>query len=135
MANLSDFNNKGYSLKNGKLVKDKKPYNKYRNSKITVDEITFDSVKEAEYYGKLKLRKKSGEIIDFEMQVKMPIEINGIHICYYLLDFKVLYPDGSIDFIDIKGKDKKSGKFITTDVFKLKKKLVEAFYKIKIKMV
>ncbi len=135
MDNLDFFNKKGYSLKNGKLVKNKKPYNKYRNSKKKVDEITFDSIKEAEYYGKLKLLKKSGEIDDFKIQVRLPIEINGVHICYYVLDFQIFYPDGSVEFIDIKGKDKKSGKFITTDVFKLKKKLVEAFYKVKIKMV
>jgi len=38
-------------------------------------------------------------------------------------------------YIDIKGKDKKSNKFIKTGVFALKKRLVEAIYNIKIKMV
>jgi hypothetical protein len=134
MTDLKDFEKKGFHLVNGKLVK-KQAYNKYRNTKTEVDDIKFDSKKESEYYGKLKLLKRSGEIIDFKRQVKMPITINDIHIANYILDFEVHYPDKSIEYIDIKGQDKKSGKFITTDIFKLKKKLVEAIYKIKIKMI
>ena len=65
----------------------------------------------------------------------MPIEINGIHIAYYIIDFKVYYPNGNIKHIDIKAKDKKTNKWITTDVFKLKKKLIEAIYKIKIELI
>ncbi len=134
MAKLGDFQKKGFSLVDGKLSKNKK-YNKYRNTKTIVDDIKFDSIKESEYYGKLRLLKLSGDIIDFKMQVKMPVEINGIFICNYILDFEITYPNGNIEYIDVKAKDKQSGKFISTDVFKLKKKLVEAVYNIKIKMV
>jgi len=134
MKNIKDLEKQGYILKNGRLVK-KSKYNKYRNTKKSVDGLSFDSTKEAEYYTQLKLLKKSKEITKFERQVKMPIEVNGVHIAYYVLDFKVYYPDGNIRYVDVKGKDKKSGKWITTDVFKLKKKLVEAIYKIKIELI
>jgi hypothetical protein len=135
--NLSDWADKGYIMKDGQLVKansQKKKGSKYRNTKVIIDDITFHSTKEGMYYTRLKLLKKSGEVKDFKMQVKYPVEINGVHITNYLLDFEVEYPDGRIEYIDVKGYDKKTEKFITTDVFKLKKKMVEAIYNIEIKL-
>jgi hypothetical protein len=139
-----DWEAKGFKMESGKLVPvkkvlasnnvPKKPYNKYGNRKIIIDEITFDSEKEGRYYERLKLLKLSGEIKDFKRQVKYDIAINGIHIAYYILDFEVENPDGIKEYIDVKALTKQ-GKWITTDVFSLKKKLVEAIYKIKIKLV
>lgn len=132
--NIKDLEKEGFILKNGKWVK-KRSYNKYRNTKTKIDGINFDSQKEADYYSTLKLLERAKEIVKFERQVKMPIEVNNIHIAYYVLDFKVYYPNGNIKHIDIKAKDKKTNKWITTDVFKLKKKLIEAIYKIKIELI
>jgi hypothetical protein len=132
--NIKDLQEQGYVLKNGNWVK-KGSYNKYRNSKKKVDDIIFDSEKEANYYSQLKILERAKEIIKFEHQVKMPIEINGVHIAFYILDFQVFYPDGIIRYIDIKALDKKTNKWITTDVFKIKKKLIEAIYKIKIELI
>tara|TARA_R110002153_G_scaffold191945_1_gene345256 strand:+ start:222 stop:623 length:402 start_codon:yes stop_codon:yes gene_type:complete len=129
--NIKDLEKEGFILQNGKWVK-KRSYNKYRNTKTKIDGINFDSQKEANYYSQLKLLERANEILKFERQVKMPIEVNGFHIAFYILDFKVYYPCGNIEHIDIKAKDKKTNKWITTDVFKLKKKLIEAIYKIKI---
>ena len=98
--NIKDLKKEGFILKNGKWVK-KGSYNKYRNTKKKVDGISFDSEKEANYYSQLILLEKAKEITKFERQVKMPIEVNDIHIAYYILDFKVYYPDGSIKYIDI----------------------------------
>ena len=42
---------------------------KYRNRKVTVDGITFDSVKEANRWQELKLLEKAGEIYDLQRQV------------------------------------------------------------------
>jgi DNA-binding protein len=69
------------------------------------------------------------------MQVKYNITVNKIHIANYFLDFLVENNDGSFDYIDIKGKDTKTNKFVKTGVFALKKRLVEAIYGIKISMV
>lgn len=44
--------------------------NKYKNKKVVVDGITFDSKKEARRYSDLKLLEQSGEIHDLERQVK-----------------------------------------------------------------
>jgi hypothetical protein len=131
--NVNDFKKK-FSLKDGKVV-DKTKSSKFGNTKNEIDGHTFDSIKEGEFYGSLKIKKNAGLIKDFKIQVKYDILVNNIHIAYYYLDFQIENNDGSFEYIDIKGKDKKSNKFIKTGVFALKKRLVEAIYNIKIKMV
>lgn len=132
--NLDDFKKRGFILKNGKFISKSKS-SKYGNNKVEVDGFLFDSTKEANYYSRLKMLKKGKEILDFERQVKFPIEVNNIHISNYFLDFKIVNLDNSIEYIDVKGQDAKTKKWITTDVFALKKKLVEAIYGITIKIV
>ena len=130
---VNEFRKK-FSLKDGKVV-NKTKSSKFNNVKSEIDGHTFDSNKEAEFYGSLKIKKNAGLIKDFNMQVQYDILVNNIHIAYYYLDFKIENNDGSFEYIDIKGKDKKSNKFIKTGVFALKKRLVEAIYHIKITMV
>ena len=54
------------------LEKPKKKF-KYRNIKVVVDGIKFDSKKEADYYGKLKMKEKAGLISDLKLQVKFKL--------------------------------------------------------------
>lgn len=130
---VNEFKKK-FSLKDGKVV-NKTKSSKFNNVKSEIDGHIFDSNKEAEFYGSLKLKKKAGLIKDFKIQVQYDILVNNIHIAYYYLDFQIENNDGSFEYIDIKGKDKKSNKFIKTGVFALKKRLVEAIYNIKITMI
>ena len=130
---VNEFKKK-FSLKGGKVV-NKTKSSKFNNVKVEIDGHIFDSIKEGEFYGNLTIKKNAGLIIDFRSQVKYDIVVNGIHIAYYYLDFEVQNNDGSFEHIDIKGKDKKTNKFIKTGVFALKKRLVEAIYNIKIIMV
>lgn len=130
--NINDFTKK-YRLQNG-LVVNKSKKSKYNNVKVDIDGHKFDSLKEAEFYGSLKLKKQSKLIKDFKLQVKYDISVNDIHIANYFLDFLVENNDGSFEYIDIKGKNSKTNKFIKTSVFALKKRLVEAIYGIKITM-
>jgi hypothetical protein len=131
--NLEDFKKK-FSLKDGKVV-NKTKSSKFNNVKSEIDGHIFDSKKESEFYGSLKLKKQAGLIKDFKMQVKYDIVVNDIHIANYFLDFLVVNNDDTIEYIDIKGKDSKTNKFIKTGVFALKKRLVEAIYNIKISMI
>jgi hypothetical protein len=131
--NVDDFKKK-FSLKDGKVVKKTKS-SKFNNVKVEIDGHTFDSIKEGEFYGSLKIKKKAGLIKDFKIQVQYDIMVNNIHIAYYYLDFLIENNDGSFEYIDIKGKDSKTKKFIKTGVFALKKRLVEAIYGIKISMI
>ena len=130
---VNEFKNK-FSLKDGRVV-NKNKSSKFNNKKSLIDGHTFDSIKEGEFYGSLKLKKQAGLIKDFQMQVQYDIIVNNIHIAYYYLDFQIENNDGSFEYIDIKGKDKKSNKFIKTSVFAIKKRLVEALYHIKITIV
>lgn len=99
--------------------------NKMRNIKTVVDDIVFDSKLEAEYYRQLKWQIMAGTIKSFELQVPFLIEINKMRICKYYADFVITNLDGTKEVIDTKG-------FITP-LYRLKKKLVEAVYNIKIK--
>ena len=47
--------------------------NKYHNKKVTVDGITFDSVKEARRYSELILLQRAGKIKDLRRQVKFEL--------------------------------------------------------------
>lgn len=54
------------SLKAYKNITSKK--SKYKNKKVIIDGIKFDSIKEANYYKNLILLKKAGHVIDFKLQ-------------------------------------------------------------------
>lgn len=106
----------------------KEKYNKFKNSKVVVDGITFDSRHEANYYGILKYRLKAGEIKSFERQKDFPFVVNGMLVCRYKADFVVTYPDGSIQVIDTKSEFSRK-----EPVYRIKFKLMQAVYGITIK--
>ena len=101
---------------------------KYRAIKTEVDGIMFDSKKEAGRYVELKKRLDAGIIQDLKLQPKFDCIINGKKICTYRADFEYLLvdeigPQGQISYYvveDVKG--------FKTDVYRLKKKLVEALF-------
>jgi len=104
---------------------------KYGNIKTEYNGNSFMSKKEANYAQTLDLLKKAknpaDQVVSYEIQVPYLIEINNKKICKYLADFKVLYADGHIEVVDVKG--------FRTNIYKLKKKMVEATYGIEIKEV
>ncbi len=87
-----------------------------------IDEFYFDSKKEAEYFGKLKILQKANEILFFLRQVPLDLP-GGIK---YKVDFVEFHTDGSIHFVDIKG--------FMTPLAKNKIKQVENLYPIKIEI-
>jgi hypothetical protein len=104
--------------------------NKYRNKKTVVDNVTFDSMKEAARYQQLKLMVKGGYVKDLELQPSYPIFINKRRICTYKADFKYQFKQGDewqevIE--DVKG--------MKTPTYRLKKKLMLAVHGIEIKEV
>lgn len=97
--------------------------NKYGAVKTTVDNIRFDSKRESERYSELKLLFKNGHIHNLEIQPRFDFKIDGKHMFTYRGDFA--YFDGDRRIIeDCKG--------VRTAVYKLKKKLIEAQFKIKV---
>lgn len=99
---------------------------KYGNKKTVVDNITFDSMKEAGRYSDLKLLLKVGKIRDLELQPKFPIVVEGQKICTYRGDFSYIDNDTGLGVVeDVKG--------MKTAVYNLKKKLVRACHGIEIR--
>lgn len=96
-----------------------KSKSKYGNKKVVIDGIKFDSKREAQRYGALQLMLKAGLISNLRMQVPYQIVINGKKCFKYLADF--VYDDGGKEIIeDVKG--------FRTPLYRLKKKIVEAWF-------
>lgn len=98
--------------------------NKYGNKKTVVDGIKFDSKKEAARWGILQLRERAGEIEHLELQPTYPIEVNGVHICKYIADFRYR-EKRKLVVEDCKG--------MKTRIYSIKRKLMKAVYGIEIK--
>lgn len=111
-----------------KIVKGAKKPQKYRNHKITVNGMTFDSKAEYRYYLKLQQLQASGEVESFEHQ-KTFLLFDGFRKngkkyqdITYKADFFVTYANGEQVVIDVKGQDK------VTAEFAIKFKLFHARY-------
>lgn len=60
---------------------------KFRNRRVEVDGLKFDSVKESKRWAELQFMERAGEIKNLQRQVRIPIVINGIKVCTYVADF------------------------------------------------
>jgi hypothetical protein len=87
------------------------------------DGIKFPSKLEARYYAKLKLLEKAGEVLFFLRQTPFHLP-GGIK---YVVDFVVFHANGTVEFVDTKGKD--------TPLSLTKRKQVEDLYPIEIQIV
>jgi hypothetical protein len=105
-------------------------YSKYKNKKVTIDGIEFDSIKEGNRYAELKLLEKVGIIKDLELQPKFELipkyKIGGrsVRKMEYVADFKYI-ENGKVVIEDVKG--------MKTEVYKIKKKLFEFQYGIEVR--
>mgnify|MGYP005816052747 CR=1 FL=1 len=125
-----------------------KPH-KYHAQATEVDGIRFDSKAEASRYVELKLLVKAGEISGLQLQVRVPLEVNGHKIGVYVADFVYLskVTDGQGDprlpFGNMQSWNKDDGVFspfsviedvkgVLTPIYKWKKKHVKAQYGIEI---
>lgn len=100
-----------------------KPKHKFGAKKCERDGKKFPSLLERRYYDTLKLRQQIGEVLFFLCQVPFDLP-GGIK---YWCDFQVFLSDGSVEFVDTKGRD--------TQVSLNKRKQVEAIYPVEIKIV
>ena len=98
-------------------------FRKYNARPSFVDGLRFASAKEADRYRVLRDLAAVGAIRFLQLQPRFPIVVNGIHCGCYVADFRYLCR-GRIVVEDVKG--------VRTPTYKLKKRLVEALYKIEI---
>ena len=108
--------------------------NKFKNKKVIHDGIKFDSKMEKDYYEHLIHLQNTGVVTQFFMQRKFLLteaytrnDGSRVLASNYIADFEVHYYDGRVEVIDVKGKE--------TDLFKLKRKIVESKYGFDLKLV
>ena len=97
---------------------------KYGNTRTSYGGREFSSKREAEHAMVLDALKRAKDpkqrVVEIDYQHRMPLVVNGQKVCTYVCDFRVTFADGHIEIHDAKG--------YATDVYKLKKKLVQAVY-------
>lgn len=77
--------------------------NKYGAVPTFLAGIRYDSKVEAAHGAKLELLQKAGEVLSFERQVKIPLEVNGELVTTFRCDFLVHYADGRHVYEEVKG--------------------------------
>lgn len=95
-------------------------WHKFKAKRTEADGIKFASKRESEYYQKLCLAQKAGDLIFFLRQVPFYLPGNVRYVC----DFTEFWADGTVRFTDVKG--------FRTPQYVSKKKMVEALYPVKI---
>jgi hypothetical protein len=93
---------------------------KFHNRSSEYNGYIYMSALEMRYAVELDWRLKAKEIVSWERQVKLDLQVNGQHMCNYYIDFVEHYPDGSRQFTEIKGAE--------TDLWRLKWKIFEATF-------
>ena len=103
--------------------------NKYRNTKIIIDGIEFDSKKEGLRYKELRLLERAGLITDLKMQTSFELQPsfkrNGktIRAITYKADFDYMTKDGRHIIEDVKSPATEKDK-----VYRLKRKMFQYKY-------
>lgn len=94
---------------------------KFNNKPTFVDEIRFDSKKEAQRYVDLKWLEKAGQIHNLELQPSFDLMVNGVKVGRYVADFRYLDLSNNETIVeDVKSPATK------TPVYRLKKKIMAA---------
>ena len=96
---------------------------KYGAVPTTLDGLRFASKAEARRYQDLKLMEAAGEIAYLECHPCFPLIVNGVKVGTYIADF-MYWQEGRRVVEDVKG--------VRTQVYALKKKLVQALYGIEV---
>lgn len=106
---------------------------KYGNKRTVVDGQTFDSMREAEHFRELLIRKHATapdqRIVTIELQPRFELHaLGGAHTCDYVADFRVTYENGIVEVIDVKSPVTRK-----LSTYRIKKKWMRAEYGIIIK--
>lgn len=114
-------------LKPGQQVKEKP--SKYKNKKVIINDIPFDSIGEGNRYKELLILETAGKICDLRLQVRFKFigkKFTGEEkIMHYIADFVYFEQGVGIVVEDFKG--------YKTEVYEEKKKLMKLYWNIDIK--
>lgn len=104
-----------------------KRWQKYGAKRVKLDGFLFDSKKEANRYGELKLLELRGEICNLEVHPRFPLVVNGVLVCTYVADFRYVNLKPRLPRLTVE-----DTKGVRTQLYKLKKKLMLALHRIEI---
>lgn len=96
----------------------RKSNNKFNAKSTRYNDQFFHSKGEAGYCMELDWRIKAGEIQSYTRQHKIDLKVNGVHICNYYVDFRVVNKHGGIEFHEYKG--------LSLEAFEIKWRLLQA---------
>jgi len=107
---------------------------KYGNERVKLDGYSFDSLKERDRYLVLLMRKKMGEISELQVHPRFRLEVKGEKVCTYVADFSYVCRS---EWEVVKGnalvvEDVKSRPTAKLQSYRIKKKLMQAIYGIKV---
>lgn len=103
---------------------------KYRNQPTWVDGVLFDSKKEAERFGHLRMLVQASVIRDLDAHTRFPLVVHGIDCGYYEADFTYIDDDGNRRVEDVK-----SAATRKLPTYRLKVKLLWALYGLRVEEV
>ncbi len=93
---------------------------KYRNKWTEYHGVRYQSKREAGFAMELDLAWRLKQVKEWRRQVEVPLAVNGKPICKLVVDFEVRYPDGTTEFVEVKG--------VQTRDWRIKWKLFDALY-------
>lgn len=79
---------------------------KYRNTPWSYGGVEYHSKAEANHAATLDIRIKAGEVHHWDRQVRVPLKVNGLLICTYVVDFVVYHTDGGVTYEEVRGMDR-----------------------------
>ena len=103
----------------------RRPQSKFNNERVVTEDGAFDSKKEHRRWCELKLLQLAGEIRNLRHHTKFKFEHNGVLIGTYEADFD--YFRGNEYVVE-------DSKGFETDVFRLKAKMMRAFFGIDVRL-
>lgn len=95
-------------------------WNKFGAKKTEYNGKLYDSKLEAKYALELDLRLRAKDIRSWEGQIPFQFVVNGEKICKHIVDFKITHNDGSIEYVETKGRK--------TRDWVIKRKLLNALF-------
>lgn len=93
---------------------------RFGNHKTNYNNCIYDSKAEANYAMWLDSELRKGKIKGWDRQIRIPMVVNGVKICTYIVDFSVTDKTGKIKYVEIKG--------YPTRIFQMKWVLVKALF-------
>lgn len=110
----------------GRKTAKPKGENKYHAKITVVDNIKFRSKLEAKRWAELRFMERAGLIHDLKHHTRYPFFIDSVYIAFYESDF---------EYVEKKTGDKivEDTKGYATDVYKIKRRLMQAIYGIEVK--